>query len=639
MTRLRAAALALALFPAAGAFAGGFTRLMDMHAPTAEETAMKSAGGEAAVVLDWLRYDDDVDATSAEYVRIKVFTQDGKKYGDVEVPYLAAYPFFGRVTDINARTIHPDGTVVPFDGKVYDKVIYKSGGETLRAKAFSLSDVQPGSILEYRCMRRWSDTVLTASFWTLQRDIPILHAKMTLHPYSKGEYSSFFTYFGLPEGKAPVKTGDHFDIEVDHIPAFQHEEFSPPEEQLKPHVAFYYTSSRIRPDEYWGVHAKDLNKETEKFVGKAGTAQDEARKAAAGSKTPDETLHKIYARAQSLRNLSFGAADEKAKPSHNVAEVLTAGAGFRDEINRAFVAMARAGGFDADVVRVAPRNHQFFSDKVPDPDQMSAEVSLVIAEGKPIFLDPGTPGAPFGTISWEKSGVTAIHLTKGGAPEFTKTPDDEPATAVTQRKADLHLEGDVLKGVVTVTFSGQEALVRRLRGEDDSTRKKALEEEAKRWFSNGSIVKLTNVTGLNASDDSIVASFDVELQNAASQAGSRTLVPLSIFAASSKNPFAPSTRKNSVYFEYARREVDEIKLAVPPPMIVVSLPQPSDLDAGSFKYKSQSQRNAADVTFTRTMEVNAMFIEPQYYSGLRGFYAAVATADQRPVVVKQQEAQ
>ena len=147
----------------------------------------------------------------------------------------------------------------------------------------------------------------------------------------------------------------------------------------------------MRPEEYWQVQGREINKAAEKFIGKPSSVKDEADKAIAGATTPEEKLRKLYARAQSLRNLSFGAIDPQTKESRSAADVLKVGAGFRDEINRAFVCMARAEGIDADVMRVSSRNHFFFSDKLPDPDQMNTEATLVNLDGKPLLLDPGTP--------------------------------------------------------------------------------------------------------------------------------------------------------------------------------------------------------------------------------------------------------
>lgn len=182
----------LCLLAAANAFAG-FSQIQDFRPATPEELALKDvdyAPGAVAVVLDWVEVDDDTKSISAEYYRIKILTDEGKKYADVEVPYLAGYPINGRVTDISARTIQPDGTIVPFDGKIYDKILLKGGGLRLRAKTFSLRNVQAGTIIEYRYQRRWTAMLLMNTLWGIQRDIPVLRARMRLRPYdSKGEYA------------------------------------------------------------------------------------------------------------------------------------------------------------------------------------------------------------------------------------------------------------------------------------------------------------------------------------------------------------------------------------------------------------------------------------------------------------------
>src|SRR5436190_21373324 len=144
---------------AASAFAG-FSQSQAFRPASAAELSMKSvpyAPDATAAVLDWVKVNDDSNSIASEYVRIKVFTDDGKKYGSVEIPYLPAYPFEQRVTEISARTIRPDGTIVPFDGKVYDKVVFKYGRAAVKQKTFSLPDVQAGSIIEYRYQLRWRD--------------------------------------------------------------------------------------------------------------------------------------------------------------------------------------------------------------------------------------------------------------------------------------------------------------------------------------------------------------------------------------------------------------------------------------------------------------------------------------------------
>jgi hypothetical protein len=257
------------------------------------------------------------------------------------------------------------------------------------------------------------------------------------------------------------------------------EEFAPPEESLKSRVMFYYTYSRVKPGEYWEAQSSEWNRDIENFIGKI----DPSTLTPLRGKDSTETLQNIYAKVQTFRNLSF--VDETdGDTKKNASKVIAAAEGYRSEINRAFVAMARAAGFDASVVRVAPRDRFFFSPNMTDAGQVRSEIAMVLIGSDTRYFDPGTPTAPFGVVSWEKSNVLGMRIGKKAPAQFSVYAPQKPDDAVTRRSADLRLNGDVLEGSIAATFIGQEALLRRLRtfGEDEATRTKDLEDEAKRWF-------------------------------------------------------------------------------------------------------------------------------------------------------------
>jgi hypothetical protein len=56
---------------------------------------------------------------------------------------------------VRARTIRPDGNIVNFEGKPCEKIIEKRSGEKILAKTFTLPDVQPGGIIEYKYRRQY----------------------------------------------------------------------------------------------------------------------------------------------------------------------------------------------------------------------------------------------------------------------------------------------------------------------------------------------------------------------------------------------------------------------------------------------------------------------------------------------------
>ncbi len=106
--------------------------------------------GAQACVLYRDEYTNDEQGVITVYKRIKVLTEAGRRFADVQIAY---EKFDYDVTDLRARTIHSDGTVVEFHGKPLDKDVVKSKSVKVKVKSFSLPDVQVGSVLEYRYPR------------------------------------------------------------------------------------------------------------------------------------------------------------------------------------------------------------------------------------------------------------------------------------------------------------------------------------------------------------------------------------------------------------------------------------------------------------------------------------------------------
>ncbi|MBV9573806.1 MAG: DUF3857 domain-containing protein, partial [Acidobacteriales bacterium] len=127
------AALAATLLFAPPSHATGFQ-------PVSQEelkmTSEPKAPGAPAVIL--FRQDDcdDNGLTSHEneYYRIKILTEAGRNRANVEIG-------FGKeesLVNVKGRTIEPDGSIVNFDGKVFEKEVVKARGIKYRAKTFTL---------------------------------------------------------------------------------------------------------------------------------------------------------------------------------------------------------------------------------------------------------------------------------------------------------------------------------------------------------------------------------------------------------------------------------------------------------------------------------------------------------------------
>src|ERR1700733_16317320 len=82
-------------------------------------TSEPLAPGAPAVILYRQVDRDDNGQTTHEddYIRIKILTEEGRGYGNVEVPFFKETE---DIVNVRARTIKPDGSIAEFDGRVFE---------------------------------------------------------------------------------------------------------------------------------------------------------------------------------------------------------------------------------------------------------------------------------------------------------------------------------------------------------------------------------------------------------------------------------------------------------------------------------------------------------------------------------------
>jgi hypothetical protein len=140
--------------------------------------------GAPAMILYRESIADNDSGVTTNYHRIKIFTEEGRDYGNIEVSYS---PADEKVESIQARVVQPDGSETEFRGEVQDKVLVKTRGFTRRAKVIVLPDVRPGSIIEYRYTVRQMDRYqLYLPKWQIQDRLFTRRARFRLQWYISG---------------------------------------------------------------------------------------------------------------------------------------------------------------------------------------------------------------------------------------------------------------------------------------------------------------------------------------------------------------------------------------------------------------------------------------------------------------------
>jgi Domain of Unknown Function with PDB structure (DUF3857)/Transglutaminase-like superfamily len=631
--------------------------------PTPEELSMTSqpeVPGATAIYLNREETTDDKIHFFSIYKRIKILSEGGKQYANVEVEYPTGESGFS-VDNIEGRTIHADGTVIPFSGKPYDKLIEKTQTVKYMAKVFSMPDVQIGSIIEYRYKLHLDDNRFLSPSWYIQSDLFTRKAHYQWKPTSKqlvsnddrGQLTSSIAWVPiLPKGtelkQSRIPGGSMqdgqliFDLDVSNIPPAPEEEYMPPIKSFTYRVLFYYSPYHDFA-EFWKSEAKYWSKRQNKFIGPGSSVTAGVKELIAPGDTDDQKLHKIYDAVMKLENTDYtrlhSSAEDKSqglKDVHNTDDVWTRKRGSGDQLADLFVAMARAAGFKAYAMVVTNRDRSIFLKEFPSTSQLDDDIAIVNVGGKETYFDPGTRYCEYGHLAWKHDMSGGMRQTEGGA-EIAGTPGESYPFSHTSRLADLNMdEHGVVSGTVTMDYRGSPALRWRQRAltGDMTSLQRELHDNMERMLPAGMDIKLDHIENVDNYSKSLKVAYTVK-GPIGSATGKRLLLPGDIFMANAKAIFPHEKRETSVYFDYASFTQDAMRITFPSGFALESMPAQADIPFQKTAiYKISGQTTPTSVTVRRDYAMGDIVVPAEQYKDLREFYSKFETKDQENVILK-----
>jgi len=623
------------------ALAVGFQPVSQDELKMTEEP--KAPGATAIILYRQVdRLDDKLRPREDQYYRIKVLKEAGRDRANVQIPFEQS---FMTIVNLHGRTIRPDGSIVNFDGKVFDQTIVRRKGLRFYARTFTLPDVQVGSILEYYYTIDFEGFYVYSSHWTVGDNLFTKRARFNLKPYS---LNVRWSWQGLTQGQEPKFVSPTLvALEVSNVPGLDIEESMPPEDELKAHVDFWY--SRVTTNEvarYWKQAGKDANDDVESFVGKRGAMQSALSGIVASSDSPEQKARKIYARVQQLRNLSYDhrrteqeMQREKQKASaelENVDDVWKARNGTEVQLSELFLGLVRAAGIEARGIYVANRSLNFFHRENMNVRSLNSFVVVMRLDGKDVYCNPGIPFAPFGQLPWQVAGSPGLRLDKDGG-TFISTPLPSSKDSQVQRRAELTLkDGGLLEGTVTVTYTGLEASQRRFeyRHDDDVARKKLLEDELQAMVPLGSQAELINKPDWSVSSSTLVAEFRLKIPGYAAQAGRRVLLSPGIFGGQQKRVFEHDRRVQSIYFEHPSADVDDISIVLPQGVRPAALPEAiNQIQPDLIGFTTKVDAQPGRLHLARNLSNDIVLLDVRNYPPLQSFFRMIRTVDEEPIVL------
>jgi len=642
--------------------------------PTKEELAMTSLPGypgAPAVVLFREEITRDDMHVVQHYDRIKILTEEGKSYANVDLPFFSStdmqnssgdYVGDDKMLDsIVGRTIHPDGTIIPFTGKPYLKVMEKTKGYKVQEKVFTLPDVEVGSIIEYRYSTRYNDNVYESPDWYIQGELFLKAAHYVWYPTTRelvdsesGSPINAISWFPILPPGAEIQhhdlpgtgpngvTAQIYELNIKDVPPTKKEEYMPPIASFSYRVLYNFTQYRTAA-EYWHSEGKRWSKKVDSFVGPNSDLKAATEPILAGATTQDQKLRKIYEAVMALDNTDYsrthGRQEDKAAglgKVDNTADVLQHKRGSGTQLVELFVGMARAAGMKAYVMQVPDRSERLFTPGWLSMNQFDNYVAIVNVDGKEQFFAPGSRYCPYGHLPWWSTIVQGLRQTDGGT-DFAQTPEEPYTFNRTTRVANLTMADDgSVKGTAEMTFAGSRALHWRqkaLRG-DEASLKDSLREDMEERLPKTLEVRVTDIKNIEDYEKPLLVNYEVK-GSIGTPTGKRLVLPVELFAAESRAAFPHDKRELPVYFEYPVSMQDAIRIRLPKSLAIEASPASSKFDfKGNAMYSLNVAPAADNITVRRNFASAAVVVPTANYQELRTFYSQFEAKDKDSVVLK-----
>jgi len=610
--------------------------------PSKEELQMTSdpkAPGAAAVILYREERTDDMLHYHAIVERIKVLSEKGKEAATIHVPYDRSWT---KVSDIQGRTVHADGSVYPLTTKPSDLTDVKSKYFQRNDMVFTLPNVEVGSIIEYKLQIRYDDEWISSPEWTIQQPYFVHKAHYFFQPSRNWWHGVMWASHVKPGTKVVTDSQGRYTYDVEDVPAVPDEDWMPPLNSLNLRVQFYYAEYHDG-EEYWREQGKAWAKETEKFAN-----ADKAIKGAVGEllsagDTEEQKAKKLYDAVMKLENTDFTRQKsseerkkEKIKEIKKAEDVWVQKSGGSDELALLYVAMARAAGLQAVPMQVVNRDRAIFDPDYLRLSQLDDYIAVLTLNGKELYLDPGQKMCPFGLLHWKHTYASGLRVGGKGATMAT-TPGNTYTQNSVQRVADLTVGPDGSgSGTMRIVMNGQEALNWRqtaIRDDEDEV-KKRFNEKMRDIVPDGMQADFDHFLALDDYNSNLVAVLKVSGQ-LGSATGKRFFLPGMFFESHAKHPFVASDhREIPIDVHYPERLVDDVTYHLPEGFAVESAPQGATIPwASSAQLRVVSKTDKDSVEIARSLAYNFTLLEEKDYNQLRDFYQKVATADQQQLVL------
>lgn len=511
----------------------------------------------------------DRSLTEENYVRVKIFDERGvKNFSTVSVEFYDYYD----LNNFRARVIQTDGTILEL--KKQDSIsldVLKYANSKLVKKSFVISNLKPGSILEYKYQLQ-SGFRLENWRLPLQKNLPLQEISYFVKSDIAND-SLKIMRFNVKEFEFR-KTDNGFSLaRMKNVPAIKDESNLMPQFNLIPWLLLYYDGvESVEPEKYWKNYSKLFGNWHSEFLRSGDEIKQIAKQLTERKTSEEDKIAAIFNFCRTeIKNFSYDIENDpqrsnKAnKENWGPKEILKNKAGYDFGINNLFALIAKEAGFDVRFIYTGDRRSFVFA------TNKYAHRNLLIYSGVAVktskgwhFCYPSAKFIPENRINWFSEGQEAILV---GEKESTwvEVPISPPDYNKSEQKAFLKLMPDgSLEGTVKLKYFGFDGTDLKLAynklsdAEITDSLKKSLNTRFNKFE-----LELKSVNKNEWSKNPVEIEYKIKIFDYSQATEKRVIFQPGFFEYGKKPSFQSSTRNTPIYFEKFYLDIQEIEIEIP----------------------------------------------------------------------------
>lgn len=650
-------ALTLLAAPAPAAAQPQLPRPMGWKPVSPEELALASPRvdpqADAEALLWDVRVYDQVSGQDRDtpqtvfenYLRVKIFTERGKDaHATVDLPYVSSI----RVTDVAARTIRPDGSIVELKrSDVFTRTVVKANDLKVKAVSFALPAIAVGAIIEYRWRETHDDSLSMNLLLPFSREIPVHLVRYSIRPLPEAEDFRLLLHAFNGNFSPLEPQRDGFSMtSLTNVRARRDEPYPSPALDHQPWLFLTYSQHR---SETVGAYWTRMSTLLFDLYAERAKGSDELRRAAleatSGATDPRAQVAALVRAAQArVARVDLMATPiemaRAAKPNKTAGEAFKRGQGTADDLIVVLMAMAKAVGLDARVVATPDRSEMFYKFDSRLLYMARDRIVAIRVADDWIFAEPANELSKTGALRWYQE-WQPVMITDPKAPIFTRTPVTPAADSGRRRTATLKLlEDGTLQGDVEVTFAGHydQRLKRQEMPESDDERAASLREAYAKRLPGAELtdIRIEHVTD---AEKPYTTRFTIRIPGYAQKTGSRLFLQPAVFQKGLDPVFPSETREQDVYFPFGWTEKDTISIAIPDDYEIEAPTRPAPIasTAGRHQIALNSTDSWRTLQVKRTFVVglsDALLVKHETYAALKQFFDLVQQKDAHTIALR-----